>query len=231
MKNPRRQFLAAGVALGVAGLTGGLPKTFGAERSAAGEADVSPAEDLMREHGVLKRIMLIYNEAIRRLNANEDLPPKPIADAAGIVRSFIEDYHEKLEEEFLFPRFKKANQLLDLIDILLQQHRAGRRLTDIALRLSTTKAIKSPEERHALSESMRSFVRMYNPHAAREDTVLFPALHLIVDAKEYDELGESFERREHDLFGKDGFKAIVDRVAEIEKTLGIFDLSKFTAQT
>jgi hemerythrin-like domain-containing protein len=219
------------MALGVSGLTCVLPNTFGAERKDADVMNVSPAEDLMREHGVLKRIMLIYNEAIRRLDANEGLPPKPVADVACIVRSFIEDYHEKQEEEFLFPRFKKANQLLELIGILLQQHRAGRRLTDIVLRLSTAQAIKSPEERQALSESMRLFVRMYNPHAAREDTVLFPALHLVVDAKEYDELGETFERREHELFGNDGFKAIVDRVAEIEKTLGIFDLSQFTAHT
>src|SRR5437870_5015742 len=29
------------------------------------EEDVSPAEDLMREHGVLKRVMLVYDEVLR----------------------------------------------------------------------------------------------------------------------------------------------------------------------
>ena len=33
--------------------------------------------------------------------------------------------HEKLEENFLFPRFRKANKLVDLVDVLLQQHQAG----------------------------------------------------------------------------------------------------------
>jgi hypothetical protein len=33
---------------------------------------------------------------------------EPIAKAATIVRAFIEDYHEKDEEEFVFPRFRKA---------------------------------------------------------------------------------------------------------------------------
>ena len=115
--------------------------------------EVSPAEDLMREHGVLKRILLVYGEAVRRLDASEDLPPKPVADAAGIIRSFIEDYHGKLEEDYLFPRFKKANKLVDLVDVLLQQHRAGRGLTDITLRLSTAQALKSVEDRKALAES------------------------------------------------------------------------------
>src|ERR1035441_6495398 len=76
--------------------------------------DVAPPEDLMREHGVLKRILLVYGEALRRMDANEDLPPEPIAQSAKIIRDFVEDYHEKLEENFLFPRFKKANKLVDL---------------------------------------------------------------------------------------------------------------------
>jgi hypothetical protein len=32
----------------------------------------------------------------------------------------------------------------------------------------------------------------------------------------------------HQLFGEDGFERIVDRVATIEKTLGIYDLAQFT---
>lgn len=192
------------------------------------EEEVSPAEDLMREHGVLKRILLIYGEGIRRLRANEDLPPQAIKDSATIIRTFIEDYHGKLEEDFLFPRFRKANKLVDLVDVLLEQHRAGRRLTDITLRLSTPEAIKKPDERRVLSESLHQFIRMFNPHEAREDTVLFPAFRLIVSANEYYALGEDFEKKEHELFGDHGFNKTVDRVAAIEKQLGIYDLAQFT---
>lgn len=72
------------------------------------------------------------------------------------------------------------------------------------------------------------FVRMYRPHEAREDTVLFPALHSIVSRNEYDAMGEDFEKKEHELFGKEGFEGMVDKVGELEKKLGIFDLAKFT---
>src|SRR5436190_21810392 len=84
------------------------------------ENEVSPPEDLMREHGVLKRILLVYGEALRRMEAKEDLPPEPIAESAKMIRDFVEDYHEKLEENFLFPRFKKAGKLTELVDVLLQ---------------------------------------------------------------------------------------------------------------
>ena len=184
----------------------------------------------MREHGVLKRILLIYDEAIRRLRENEDMPPQTLKDSATIIRTFIEDYHEKLEEDHLFPRFRKANKLVDLVDVLLKQHHAGRTLTDTTLRLSTLEALKTPEDRKALAESLRQFIRMYNPHEAREDTVLFPAFRGIVSANEYDALGEDFEKKEHELFGEDGFHGMAERVAAIEKQLGIYDLAQFTPQ-
>ena len=230
MKTPRRQFLATGATFGITGLAAGIPGAIAAEQKEAKEMEISPTEDLMREHGVLKRILLVYSEAVHRHDAAEDLPPKSVADAAGIIRSFIEDYHGKLEEDYLFPRFKKAGKLVDLVDVLLQQHRAGRQLTDVTLRLSTAQALKSPDDRRALADSMRQFVRMFNPHEAREDTVLFPEFRGIVSANEYDALGEDFEHREHELFGKDGFAEIVGRVAAIEKTLGIHDLAQFTAK-
>ena len=69
---------------------------------------------------------------------------------------------------------------------------------------------------------------MYHPHAAREDTVLFPALHGIMTAKEYDVMGDQFEDREHELFGKEGFEKIIVEVAELERALGIYDLAQFT---
>jgi hypothetical protein len=69
---------------------------------------------------------------------------------------------------------------------------------------------------------------MYRPHEAREDTVLFPAFRSLVPDKEYKELGELFESREHQLFGKEGFEGQVERVGQIERRLGIYDLSQFT---
>lgn len=76
--------------------------------------------------------------------------------------------------------------------------------------------------------ALAGFIRMYRPHEAREETVLFPALREIVAGKDLDALGERFEEREHRLFGDRGFEGMVQRVAGIEKALGIDDLGKFT---
>ena len=177
---------------------------------------------------MLKRVLLVYGEAIRRIDAREDLPPDAVLDAAGVIRSFVEDYHERQEEDFLFPRFRYANTLVDLVDVLVHQHEGGRNLTDVTIRYANLKSLRDAGDRRRLRDSMAQFVRMYNPHEAREDTVLFPAFRKIVTKHEYDALGEDFEKREHAKFGGDGFEMFVDRVANIEKALGIYDLDRFT---
>ncbi len=52
------------------------------------EEEVSPAEDLMREHGVLKRVLLVYEEAAARLETNKDVPPDVIPAGANLIRRF-----------------------------------------------------------------------------------------------------------------------------------------------
>jgi hemerythrin-like domain-containing protein len=233
MKRERRQFLAATAALGV----GTLALPFGQARGDdkpkddkrdQPEEEVGAAEDLMREHGVLNRILLIYEEGLRRLRAKEEVTPDVFLKPATLVRKFVEDYHEKLEEKFIFPEFEKAKKLVDLVKVLKEQHEAGRKVTDVILRNADKDQFRNEEARKEVVRSCQAFIRMYRPHEAREDTVLFPALHKIVPAKRLKELGEQFEKEEDRLFGEEGFEKTVEQVAAIEKQLGIYDLAQFT---
>jgi hemerythrin-like domain-containing protein len=221
--------LGAGwVLTGCATERGGHASESGKEEGREGkeeEEEVTPAEDLMREHGVLRRVLLVYEEAIRRMTAHEEVPPQVIAGGAQIIRRFIEDYHERLEEDYLFPRFQKAGTLVDLVTVLREQHDKGRQLTAEVLRLATPEGLRAPESVAQLTGTLQRFIRMYSPHAAREDTVLFPALRRVISSHEYDALGEDFERKEHELFGEDGFEKVVDEVAGLEKALNIYDLA------
>lgn len=223
----RRAFLGE-AAVGATALLVGCGER-GGERGGDEAEEVSPPEDLMREHGVLNRILLIYEEGIRRLESpGGELPVHVLDSAAGIVRTFVEDYHEKLEETQLFPRFERAGTLTELVSTLRAQHDAGRRLTDEVRALLAGAGPADDASRAALAGTLRSFIRMYRPHEAREDTVLFPAIRSIVSPHEFAALGEDFERQEHELFGEDGFERIVDEVAGLERELGIHDLAQFT---
>jgi hypothetical protein len=78
---------------------------------------------------------------------------------------------------------------------------------------------------------MAAFVRMYEPHEAREDTVIFPAFRQAIPAQELADLGKHFADLERQQFGHDEFGPMVARVAGIEQHLGIYDLGQFTPQT
>lgn len=224
----RREFLktaASAAGLALAGCATTSAAAAGQAAAAEGdheEAEVTPGEDLMQEHGVLERILLIYDEAARRIDHTEPLDLGVLTRASSIIRRFVEEYHEKLEEQFVFPRLQAASREVDLVAVLLQQHQSGRQLTDEIVRRATSSA--TPE----LAQVLRSFARMYRPHAAREETVLFPAFRDIVGRGAYRELGEEFEEKEHQLFGEHGFDDTVAEVARLESELGIADLAKFT---
>ena len=228
MTNDRRQFLLATAALGLPTLT-----VYAADKpkkdDKKDEEDVGAAEDLMREHGVLNRVLLIYDEHLRMLAGKRPFDGSVLVSAADIIRHFVEEYHEKLEEDFLFPRFRKAGKLVSLVETLQTQHKAGRELTAKIRELAATatfKYVSSDSEK--LGDALRAFLSMYRPHEAREDTVLFPAFRTIVSAHEYDALGDDFEKKEDELFGDEGFFKVVDQVAQLEKKLGLYDLAQFT---
>jgi len=228
MKSSRRSFLVGTSAIATSTLAAPFtiltaqkapPKAAKKEEA---EEDVSTNEDLMREHGVLNRIMLIYDEALRRILGKEKFDPAVITKSAGLIKSFIEDYHEKLEEDHIFPRFEQSGKLVELTVNLRAQHAMGRRVTE-----KLVAAAKSGDTA-TLQAMLTAFNRMYRPHEAREDTVLFPALHSVVSKHEYDAMGEEFERIERKTFGGDGFDMAVDQVTELEKQFGIYDISQFT---
>jgi hemerythrin-like domain-containing protein len=203
------------------------------QRDAVGEeegAGISPVEDLMREHGVLRRLLFVYENWIYRLTLQREEKTGSLFEAANTIRSFVEEYHEKLEEDYVFPIMKKAGQMADLVNTLLVQHQAGRRLTENVLTITGRGTVRDTAGRTALSNCLVQFIRMYRPHAAREDTVLFPAFRGVVEQDEYDRLGDLFEKKEDSLFGEKGFERVVGRVASIEKVLGIYDLAQFTPQ-
>jgi len=224
----RRSFIRTGMLATLSGVAG-VGIFTGCKDKEGEDKEVSPPEDLMQEHGLLNRVLLIYDACRGSLADGKSFPPEALINAAGVIRTFVEDYHEKQEENYLFPRFRKANQLTDLVNTLLTQHQAGRVLTDRIMQLAKV-VTPTDGEKQRLIQTLTVFNTMYRPHEAREDTILFPAFRKIVSKHEYASLGEEFEKNEQKLFGKDGFESMVEKVAGIESSLGIYDLGQFTPQ-
>ena len=72
------------------------------------------------------------------------------------------------------------------------------------------------------------FIRMYRPHAAREDTVLLPALRTLVSSKQVAALDARMEADVPRALGAEGFEKAVAVVASLAKTRGIYGLAPLT---
>jgi hemerythrin-like domain-containing protein len=193
--------------------------------------EVTATEDLMREHGVLRRALFVYSEAAAKIRSNPlSVSPDALQKTARLFRAFGEDYHEKkLEEAFIFPAVKKAGgEAANYTSILVVQHDRGREITEYIL--SVTKATKiEAGDAEPLAKVLEAMVRMYRPHAAREDTVIFPAWKQTLNAKQLDEMNDKFEDIEQEMLGKNGFENAVKQINEIENELGMADIAQFTA--
>ena len=245
MNLKRRQMLLSFSAIGAGTLLAGCampqnstsgarndePRKEGEETEEAAGIEVTATEDLMREHGILRRILLVYTESAAKLRQDAgSVPTDELEKAAQLFRVFGEDYHEKkLEEAYIFPSLRQAQGTASsYVDVLTAQHVRGREITDYIL--SVTKADKIPAASvEEFTKALESLVRMYEHHAAIEDTIIFPAWKAAVGDKRLDELGAKFEEIETESFGGDGFQAVQKRISEIEQNLGLSNLDMFTA--
>jgi hemerythrin-like domain-containing protein len=214
---------------GAATLAASLPPIRSAH-AAEKEEEVEAAEDLMREHGVLRRALLVYAEAASRLSHGGEVPADALGQTATLFRTFGEDYHERsLEEKHVFPvLIKKGGEHGTIASILKHQHDRGREITDYISTVSRGGHI-SRGNIAPLSSSLVAFVKMYQHHTAIEDTVIFPAWKAAISKAQYKELSEQFEDLERRMFGKDGFEDAVGRIHAIEEVFGLADLGTLTA--
>lgn len=233
----RRAVVLGGV--GLAGLTLGSSGALAAQdlASPTGRTQPPATEDLMTDHGLLKRILLIYREASHRLRTGDTLDPNTVFHSAQIVHDYIESFHEGIEEGFIFPTLVKTNTLADTVRTLLVQHDRGRKITVAIIGatsamamngMPTAPGLRTAAGRAQVAGWLDAFVTMYEPHEAREDTEVFPAFRQVTTDRQFALISEQVAEAQHRDYGDNAITHFLEQIAGIEKQLGIHDLSSFT---
>lgn len=186
------------------------------------EIEPTPTEDLMREHSLLNRIMLIYENILFKIDSNINFDLQLVFDSATIVKEFIQEYHEPLEEKYIFAFLVERNLHVELISELIKQHRLSGVITEKIFKY--VRLAELPK----LSKYIKLFIYMYRAHESREETIIFNEFRKIAGVKLMKEIGEEFEKSEHELFGADGYEGILNKVIKIEIKLDIYNLNTYT---
>ena len=222
----RRDVFAAVGGLAAGAAAAGIPLAL--TSSGPVSAEPTPGEDLMSEHGLLVRILLIYRDQLARFQSAGQVDAGHLHDAALIIHDYIEGFHEILEEEFVFPSLLDAGQLTSTIMTLLLQHGRGRQVTELILTTAAGGGVVRGATAATLARAIGLFVTMYEPHEAREDTVIYPAYRKLLSPADVADLSDRFASLQSQQFGPNAFAEMVGKVVVIEQALGIYDLNRFT---
>src|SRR5438477_12735269 len=73
------------------------------------EKKVGAIEELMRQHGVLRRVLLVYRQSAAQLRGGGKLDPKLLRQAAQLFRDFGENFPSRsFCRPYVFPTLRKA---------------------------------------------------------------------------------------------------------------------------
>ncbi len=227
MRDVRRRFLKMA---GAAGLSGVGMAVGGTARGGGSEEDWRPiSEQLMLEHGIVHRMLLVFDEIADRLESGDELP-SAVNASANIVDEFIESYHEELEEKLIFPALEQAGEHSGMVDELRRQHEVGRELARQGYYLLGQGQLTDAGRRGKLVSTFRDYARMYRAHAAWEDTVAFADLRNVMDKENFREVSRKLKGIRADKLGEDGVENSLGRLQRVERALGIANLSSYVGR-
>ena len=224
----RHMVTGAGVAAGAALVLG--QTTWGAETNKGmihiQKDALTPMEDLACQHAVARRVLLVYQMGAGGAAGSAQMPMQSLTTAATMIRSMVEDFHAKFEEDYVFPLFQKAGKLTDLVSTLRDQHAVGRRLTDSILQAIQGPAANAPTE--ALTRNLMAYVHMIQAHTAYEETLLYPQIRAIASDADYERLQATLQDADRTKLGPEGVPGLLNKVADLERSAGIMGLAQFT---
>jgi hemerythrin-like domain-containing protein len=192
--------------------------------------EVSPTEDLMIEHGVLRRALLVFQAAAGKIRLDPaSVDPVELRRALTLFRTFGSEYHETaLEEHRVFPTVREAGgPAAELVPVLIRQHNRGHEINSFVVSVLARNKITN-DDGAAVADALDGFVTMYQHHAAREDTIVFPAWRRALSPQQFADMRKTFEDIERARFGVSGQDDAIKEIGQIEQALGLGDLAQLT---
>ncbi len=189
---------------------------------------VSPTELLSRDHAIIERLMIVFESMIASIAEGENPDLRPINHAARMLKEVGVNHHMEDEEQLIFPKIELSGRYDDLLKTLRLQHDRGRVIIDRIIDLTKNGTVESIAEINEMTNQCLSFTIMYRPHAAVEETVIFPALYDFASNDEILNIQAIIRGEEKELLENEEFRRRLNSLAIIEAQAGTSDINRFT---
>jgi hemerythrin-like domain-containing protein len=177
---------------------------------------------MLQEHGILRRILLVYDEFLSQLESAETAPPiGAVIDTTTLLQSYVQGYHEVIEETYVFPVVEKIPSMQGLVSTLRRQHALARQLSTDVIVSARMADLKR------LTTTLDALVLLYQAHTAWEDTDLTIALRDVLTPEGSRELLGKIHRVERDVFGPRAEAHALTQIVEIERQFDVHGPAEF----
>lgn len=176
-------------------------------------------EVLKQEHRVIKRILLVLEEAAWRVAHGRSIDPGIFPAIIDFMRTFADRCHHVKEEDELFPALGSSGMDTEggLIGALIQEHEEARSLVkQMAAAVDNLAEEEAAAELDAIS---RIYVNLLSMHIEKEDVTLLPLVDRTLTQKQQMALAVRFEEVEDEEPCKGAYDRYRALVSELEERL------------
>lgn len=160
-------------------------------------------EDLRHEHTEIVLMLDILERICELLDSGEEVNPEHLTQLHDFMVVFVDQCHHSKEEELLFPTLQSINggEAKKLIDVLLQEHEAGRKYAHAIGEAISDKQDMDLMDRSNIIKYGKYYIKLLVQHIDKENNVLFTIAEKKLSEKQDQELFERFEIVEKEKIG------------------------------
>lgn len=160
-------------------------------------------EDLRHEHNEITIMLDILGKVCELLDAGEDVDHEHLEQLHEFMTVFVDQCHHAKEEESLFPALESidGDESKKLIEILLSEHKTGRKYAKAIGEAISDNEKMDPTNREKIVKYGRYYIRLLAQHIEKENNILFTMAEKNLSKEQNQELFEEFETMEEEKIG------------------------------
>ena len=141
---------------------------------------MSPTENLLQEHLIVRRLGSIAKKCSDELYTNKNIPIEDIQIISVVIEEFVDAFHHGKEENAYFPITKEKNSFSEDIRKFLIEHEFGRRIAKMLRRelnllidhkrYDKYKELKwNNKNKEPVARFLKSYAVFVSDHTGKED--------------------------------------------------------------
>ena len=154
-----------------------------------------PADELLREHAVIRRMLFVLGRLADHVEGWADFPAEDVATVLRFFREFVERVHHRKETECCYGLavLSGHEEVVESMGELVADHDGTASLLQ-ALLLFWEPGALLEDERIAFASLARRYARRIGEHMDTEEEALYPTLRCRLFGRELDDVLATFDR-------------------------------------